>query len=608
MFVLKLRCIWYVSLLIIVFMTNVDDSDGLPMSDCSYYTGESFTNNLSISSDNSFSVLHHNIRSFGRNFDELSVFLDGINYQFHVLVLTETWFSTDTVAAIEGYCAYHSFRTGRTGGGVSVYVSDKLVSRQLSDVIFGGDAYEICAVDVCCNGESICIIGTYRPPCDADFEHHLNNFVDILVDFNIQNKKVFICGDFNVDTLIDNTKSRLFSDAMQSLFLLPVISIPTRVTDDSGSLIDNIWTNQLSVTISGVFVVDITDHFPIFTVIQRVAEQNRYLLKYFRDHSATSLARLDTTVEEFVNNYVFVGEINGEMSNLLSNLMSIYNDCCAIRSKNYSIKSLTKPWINREVRRLIDRKHCLFRQYRSGFCSFQFYNSFKNKVCSHIRNAKRLYFKKKFTDCSKSGSDMWRLLRKVLNREKRSASITLEVDGSSVADDFGVATAFNSYFSCAAERIVRDIPNGSVDPLSYMMGLESDQSFFAAPATPSDVYAVVCSLKLKGAPLSDIPTFIYKRLNRHLCPLISDLFNKSLSTGIFPDVLKYARVVPIHKGGDVKNVGNYRPISTLSVMSKIFEHLMSSRIKQYIEHFSILGHCQFGFRKKFLRLMRFLSS
>ena len=75
------------------------------------------------------------------------------------------------------------------------------------------------------------------------------------------------------------------------------------------------------------------------------------------------------------------------------------------------------------------------------------------------------------------------------------------------------------------------------------------------------------------------------------------IINKSFSLGIFPDVLKIARVVPIFKGGFTSELINYRPISILPSLSKIFERLMYNRMLSYINKFNILSNDQFGFRK-----------
>ena len=72
----------------------------------------------------------------------------------------------------------------------------------------------------------------------------------------------------------------------------------------------------------------------------------------------------------------------------------------------------------------------------------------------------------------------------------------------------------------------------------------------------------------------------------------------SFSSGVFPESLKIAKVIPVFKAGDVKHVANYRPISVLPNISKIFEKLACSRLNKYLTDYHILHDNQFGFRPK----------
>ena len=82
-----------------------------------------------------------------------------------------------------------------------------------------------------------------------------------------------------------------------------------------------------------------------------------------------------------------------------------------------------------------------------------------------------------------------------------------------------------------------------------------------------------------------------------IAKIIAVLFNKSLNQGIFPSALKFAKVVPIHKGESLFEASNYRPISLLPTFSKNFEKLMYSRIISFINKHEILYNKQFGFQK-----------
>ena len=81
-----------------------------------------------------------------------------------------------------------------------------------------------------------------------------------------------------------------------------------------------------------------------------------------------------------------------------------------------------------------------------------------------------------------------------------------------------------------------------------------------------------------------------------ISPILTKLINLSFSSGIFPQALKVAKVIPIYKGKDKEDPNNYRPISITSVFSKIIEKIMKDRIDKYLMRASILNQNQYGFR------------
>ena len=75
------------------------------------------------------------------------------------------------------------------------------------------------------------------------------------------------------------------------------------------------------------------------------------------------------------------------------------------------------------------------------------------------------------------------------------------------------------------------------------------------------------------------------------------VFNQSLLHGIFPENFKVSKVTPIDKGGEEMDPFNYRPISTLSALTQIFEKIICEQLVNYLEKHKILYEFQFGFRK-----------
>ena len=78
---------------------------------------------------------------------------------------------------------------------------------------------------------------------------------------------------------------------------------------------------------------------------------------------------------------------------------------------------------------------------------------------------------------------------------------------------------------------------------------------------------------------------------------MSFICNRSFTAGVFPNEIKVAKVIPLFKKGDNMCISNYRPVSLLSVFSKILERLMYNRIMEYVNKHDILYNYQFGFRK-----------
>ena len=94
----------------------------------------------------------------------------------------------------------------------------------------------------------------------------------------------------------------------------------------------------------------------------------------------------------------------------------------------------------------------------------------------------------------------------------------------------------------------------------------------------------------------DIGNMIVKKVATEISKPLSTIFNCSLKTGVVPEQLKIAKVIPIYKKEDVEVFSNYRPVSVLPCFSKILERLMFNRCMDYIDKNSILNEKQFGFR------------
>ena len=124
-------------------------------------------------------------------------------------------------------------------------------------------------------------------------------------------------------------------------------------------------------------------------------------------------------------------------------------------------------------------------------------------------------------------------------------------------------------------------------------------TIFIPHNTEHGITAVISSMKHSSPGWDSLPTHILKPYLADYIKPLTYLINKSFETGIFPDELKIAKIVPIFESGDKTLVSTYRPISVLSFFSKIFETILYNHLIEFIEKHNLLYKFQFGFRKKF---------
>ena len=123
------------------------------------------------------------------------------------------------------------------------------------------------------------------------------------------------------------------------------------------------------------------------------------------------------------------------------------------------------------------------------------------------------------------------------------------------------------------------------------------KSFFISPTVLNEVSSIIQSLtKNKSSGPNHIPVKLLKILDPLISVQLSLIINDSFQKGIFPEKLKIAKVIPIFKKGDTSKNTNYRPISLLSIFSKICEMLMHQCLYNFLELHEILLQMQFGLR------------
>ena len=121
-------------------------------------------------------------------------------------------------------------------------------------------------------------------------------------------------------------------------------------------------------------------------------------------------------------------------------------------------------------------------------------------------------------------------------------------------------------------------------------------SIFLYQCSSDDVIKIIKDFEYDKA--SDISVRVLKRISTLIAGHLTGFINHFIHVGVFPDILKIAKISPIYKKGDAQLFDNYRPISLLPIFGKIFEKILYNRLYNFFASKNVIHSKQFGFRKQ----------
>ena len=190
-------------------------------------------------------------------------------------------------------------------------------------------------------------------------------------------------------------------------------------------------------------------------------------------------------------------------------------------------------------------------------------------------------------------------------KSKTTVINSLEVESETISDPKKIAQKINHHFSTVADKVLAESKEtyASADSLdkkdtSYYLSFIPlrQEAFKFKEITPEKIAKSIS--KMKNSKSGKIATKFVKDTIEITAPMLSIIFNKSTKHGIFPKNLKIGKVCPIYKGkGSKSDPDNYRPISVLSVITRLFEKLIHEQLFPYFNDY--LYKNQSGFRPKY---------
>jgi hypothetical protein len=165
--------------------------------------------------------------------------------------------------------------------------------------------------------------------------------------------------------------------------------------------------------------------------------------------------------------------------------------------------------------------------------------------------------------------------------------------------DEDIVDAFNDFFTNIADELTKNVGASKKVAMEYLRHHPRlENTFKFKLLSVHDIVEITKNLKISNTQdLWFLSSNILKYIIIEIAPMLSQIFNECLTQGVFPDLLKMAKLIPIYKKGDKSNPTNYRPISILPVFSKILEKVVSEQLTKFLTDNDVLHSQQHGFRK-----------
>ena len=545
---------------------------------------------------------HLNIRGIrsGEKMDQIKIMLHSSENDISMLGVSESKLGEDvpdSFIEIDNFQVYRKDKI-QGSGGLLVYVRNDISSSRRKDL--ENEHFESIWTEINPKNSKPVLIGHfYRNPVSSISWNE--NFDDQVEKAAEEEKEIFLLGDFNKDLSNPHIKTQ-WLDYMNSHGMSQHVNEPTRVVPNvSATLIDHIYSNfSENIQFIDIPKIGLSDHYPVFftrKVNSRITKATHHTIKY-RSFKNFDEARFNEDLKLIPWDIIKVFDTADDALDTWYSLFSEVVDK-HIPLKQHRVKKVNQPnWLTPEI---IDAMKT--RDYFKAIGNNIEFKAWRNKVVKLIKQSKKLNYEKLIEEGKNQPTTIWKIFNELGAGKRKSDSSSsinsLKIGNLETDDPAEMANAFNDFFINIAENIKEPIEPSSHERLrDYCKEKIPDDVVFDMPLLTSDkVMKYLNNLDIRKSTGTDD---IGPRLLRMASPIIAEsltfICNLSIKTGSFPDKWKEAKVKSLHKGGPANDPNNFRPISILPVLSKLFEKHVHESLMNYLEKYKLLYDTQSGFR------------
>ena len=590
--------------------TRYNTTDSIP-----HVVPAAMKNTVTFSKEQLINIAHININSItaDNKIDELQQFTD--TNDIKILALTETKLDDKIADNLYTIVGFHSplvkHRT-RHGGGVAIYVHKSLPVQEIQNFdcheewIWAKIKTTKFSLFVCC---------TYLPPNLA--ADRLQNFIENFSEFVCKAQSytptaILVLGDFNTGNIYlqkdvyqhsgISAFDHKLKETADALGLYQIIQNPTRTTQNSNNLRDLLFSSNKEIIVKSGTLSSFgnLDHFPIFASLSITAppQNSQQIFKTTWDYSRMDIDLLTRLLLDTDWTHILDNDVDTATDQFIA---AIYDAAAASIPIKIRKQSNQKPWITPELRRNIRKRDRLFKLAKQHPTDYNWtrWRHQRNTVTSLNRRLKHGHMTRlvdKLITNRRDPHKYHQALRSITGRTRDDDIPPLQgQDGEILTDDHDKATILNDPFASQSTVQISDAHQAHLntihtDPVPALENISTNEF---------EVVKILNSLNInKSTGPDNLPVKVLKLTAVLIAEPLSKLFNKSLTSGIYPKAFKEAIVKPIFKNkGSPSECTNYRPISILSVLSKVFEKVVYRKIYSHLMEHSLLTEKQSGYRE-----------
>jgi len=457
----------------------------------------------------------------------------------------------------------------------------------------------------------------YRPPRNSleQYQTFIKEFDSVLKN---QNGEVVIGGDMNIDLLKINDKP-IFNEYFENILsngYIPKITLPTRLTRNNGTLIDNIFcrmSSNFSKTTSGIINFKLSDHLPCFITLDylnTVNASHKYITVSKQSPSAILqfkqyLQHTDIQTRLVNNGNQDPNSAYETLNNIIQTGIDKHMPTKTVKYRKHKHKK--NSWISAGLVKSIKFRDNLYLKIKSTCTTSPIYPQLETNLKTYnrilrkaIREAKKNYFHEKFTQYRNDIKKTWMTIKTVINKTRNKTTIPnfFLIDNNRVSDKHIVVDKFNHFFTDIGKTLASKItPPPNLSFTDYLCD-PSRVNFQFRHISANETLNIINKLQPKSTIGPDrLSSALLKQIKNEISQPLTFIINLSIDSGIFPNKLKLAKVIPIYKKESENLLENYRPISILPTISKVFEKALFNQIHQHFKDNQLYFSNQYGFRE-----------